>query len=105
MRKGRVENLRTPTTEEAREIGRKGGLRSAEIRKAKRTFEQEILDQLADGKELSAIIKGMIKQARKGNVQAATFLRDTAGQKPVEKTKNENTGELVIRWGNEGDND
>lgn len=98
MGRGRVENLRTPSTEEARKIGRKGGLQSGISRMAKKTFEQEILDQLADGKELSAIVKGMIKQAKKGNVQAATFLRDTAGEKPVDKSHNELSGGLTIGW-------
>lgn len=39
-KKGRVENLRTPTTEEAREIGRAGGIASGEARRAKKTWKQ-----------------------------------------------------------------
>ena len=41
------ENLRTPSTEEAREIGRKGGIASGKARKEKRDRKQkasELLD-------------------------------------------------------------
>lgn len=37
-----IENLRVLTSEEAREIGRKGGLRSGEVKREKRTFKQAI---------------------------------------------------------------
>lgn len=41
-------NLRTPTTNEAREIGRKGGIASGQARREKKTI-QKILADLLDG--------------------------------------------------------
>ena len=41
-------NLRTPTTNEAREIGRKGGIASGKARREKKTI-QKILADLLDG--------------------------------------------------------
>ena len=41
-------NLRTPTTNEAREIGRKGGIASGKARREKKTI-QKILAELLDG--------------------------------------------------------
>ena len=41
-------NLRTPTTNEAREIGRKGGIASGQARREKKTI-QKILAELLDG--------------------------------------------------------
>ena len=41
-------NLRTPTTNEAREIGRKGGIASGQARREKKTI-QKILSDLLDG--------------------------------------------------------
>lgn len=37
-----IENLRVPTSEEAREIGRKGGIASQKVQKEKRTFKKAI---------------------------------------------------------------
>ena len=47
-----IENLRTPSTEEAREIGRKGGIASGKARREKRDRKQiasELLDLTVSG--------------------------------------------------------
>ena len=36
------QNLRVPTSEEAREIGRKGGIRSGEVRREKATMKKTL---------------------------------------------------------------
>lgn len=95
------ENLRVPTSEEAREIGRKGGQRSGEVRKAKKTMKQmldyllekEIKTNKGDMSTLEAIMVSMIAKASKGDVRATEFIRDTIGQKPNEKV----VGELSIK--------
>lgn len=83
------QNLRTPTTEEAREIGRKGGLASAKARREKKTLKMElealleIMDEQGDSiqKKMSF---ALIKKAVKGDTKAFEIIRDTIGQKPKE---------------------
>lgn len=70
------------TVEEAR----KGGLNSVKARREKKFFREEIEKQL--GASIKDIVKASILQAKKGNVQASIFLRDTIGEKPVDKVEN-----------------
>ena len=99
-----VENLRVPTSEEARENGAKGGRASAEARRKRKTLrevyaslrEMEVVPSHAEGlQELladkldtvtvdEAIMLAMIARAEHGDVAAATFIRDTAGERPVD---------------------
>lgn len=82
--------------EEAKKNGRKGGIASGEARRAKKTMK-EMLDYLLE-KEIStnkgekvtyreAILTSTIKKAIKGDVKAAQFIRDTAGEAPITKTE------------------
>lgn len=72
----------------------KGGKRSAEVRRQKRDLrkaleillEKEYVDgsgNIITGTE--AITTKLFQQAMKGNIKAFETLRDTVGQKPVEK--------------------
>ena len=86
------ENLRPPSTEEARERGRKGGIASGKKRAEKKTM-QEVLKFLLqmdiENEEgemqntLEAIMTAQIKEAAKGNTKAAQFIRDTIGEQPA----------------------
>ena len=69
--------------EEARERGRAGGIKSGEVRREKKLFREAIEKKL--GASLDDMIDSMITQAKCGNVQAITFLRDTIGEKPTDK--------------------
>lgn len=83
--------------EKARENGRKGGIASGEAKRAKKTMK-EMLDYLLE-KEIAnsrtgenvtyreAILTSCIKKAIKGDVKAAQFIRDTAGEAPATKTE------------------
>lgn len=83
--------------EKARENGRKGGIASGEAKRAKKTMK-EMLDYLLE-KEIAnsktgesvtyreAILTSCIKKAIKGDVKAAQFVRDTAGEAPINKTE------------------
>lgn len=94
------ENLKpfsTRTKKEQREIQVKGGIASGEARRAKKTMK-EMLDYLLE-KEIAnsktgeivtyreAILTSCIKKAIKGDVKAAQFVRDTAGEAPINKTE------------------
>lgn len=89
-------NLRVPTSSEARENGKKGGIASGEARRKKKLLrecleillEKEITDK--KGETMSgaeALSTKLFAEAMKGNVKAFEVLRDTAGQKPVEKVQ------------------
>lgn len=103
------ENLKpVRTTDEARKRGAAGGKKSGEARRQKKTMEQslQILLNLAvsdstltdpedndtfnkvKGKNLTVqdkMLVEVIKKALKGDLKAIEFLRDTSGQKPVDK--------------------
>ena len=80
------QNLRTPTTEEAREIGRKGGIASGKARKEKATMKamlEKLLDEeyKKNGKtyrELSTL--GLINGAVKGNAQNYKTMLEVLGE-------------------------
>lgn len=84
----------TLTENKQREISSKGGKASGEARRKKKLLrecleillEKEITDK--KGETMSgaeALSTKLFAEAMKGNVKAFEVLRDTAGQKPVEK--------------------
>jgi hypothetical protein len=100
-------SLADRTTEEQREIAKKGGIASVKARRERKAFKEtlELLLNmpLYDGKKQSinsiksfANIKGknittheamliaQVQKAMKGDNQSITFIRDTIGEKPVE---------------------
>ena len=92
-----IENLKPQserTKGEQREIAKKGGIASGKSRRQKRDLrralevllERDYKDK--DGNMLSgaeAITAKLFQKAMKGDVRAFETLRDTVGQKPVEK--------------------
>lgn len=84
------------TKEEQKQIAIKGGIASGKARREKKTLRQclEILLErtLKDKKgiEMSgaeAVSLKVFEKALKGDIRAFEVLRDTAGQKPVEKVQ------------------
>ncbi len=93
------QNLKPLSTEKAREIGAKGGKASAEARRKKRDLKlamQLLLEQEIEGKNgekktgAEAIAVAQFKKALKGDTRAFEVIRDTSGQKPVEKVEQVN---------------
>jgi hypothetical protein len=90
-----IDNLKVPTSEQAREYGQKGGLASVESKRRKREireYMQGLLDSVVskdkDGKEIigaEAMAMRVFKAALGGDWKAWELARDTAGQKPIEK--------------------
>lgn len=95
MPRGNVKNLKTPSTEEARDRGRKGGKKSGEVRRERKLLKDELLALLdaefenpeTQKKEnvREMISYKLIEQCMNGNVKAFLALRDTIGEKPVER--------------------
>ena len=108
------QNLRVPTSEEARKNGAKGGKASAEARRRKKQMRELAEIALAtpmrkgrrdniktiedlkktgpDGRNIAPNITveefavfSIAKKAMAGDVQAMTFLRDLVGEKPVDQ--------------------
>ena len=92
-----IDNLKPPqSTEEARERGRVGGIKSGEARRAKRTLREclEILldkeYKTDDGETLGGAELISLKQLERamiGDTKAFEVIRDTIGQKPVERVE------------------
>lgn len=84
------ENLKpVRTKEEARERGRAGGIKSGQVRKARKTLKEELLALLetkVDGKTLQEKMSfAIITEAMTGNTKAFTAIRDTIGEKPKDE--------------------
>lgn len=84
------ENLRVPTSEEAREIGRKGGIASGESRRLKKTMREVLQAMLEDipideenkdklnNQQLATL--GLLKGARQGNASNYKTILETLGE-------------------------
>ena len=79
--------------EQQREISRKAGKRSAEVKKERKTLREDLLRVLMnmdipDNGQMvpvqEALSVSLIKSALNGNVRAYEIIRDTIGEKPVE---------------------
>lgn len=99
------------TSEQRKENGRKGGQASGRSRRAKKEMKDlvnnildmgmkagnlETFNSIEDskGKNISvneALILAQVKKALTGDTRALEFLRDTAGQKPVDKQESKVT--------------
>lgn len=80
------------TKEEAKIRGRAGGIASAAARRERKSFEATLkaildtpMEELESLSPRLAICKGMIMKAAAGDKPAADWVRDTVGEKPVDK--------------------
>lgn len=84
------ENLKpVRTKEEARKRGRAGGIKSGQVRKARKTLKEELIALLGtkiDGKTMQEKMSlAIISEAMAGNTKAFTAIRDTIGEKPKDE--------------------
>lgn len=86
-------DLRTRTTEEQREIARKGGIASGKVRAERKKFKEDLitaLEAIKDGKTVQTLgIEAIIDKFISGDMQAFTIVRDTIGEKPTDKVETE----------------
>lgn len=105
-----TENLRPPTSEEARKRGKKGGINSVKSRKEKKAMREtaemilelslkdgavtdiESIQSMAalNGKNITVQEAIVLKQAQKairGDIRAAEFMRDISGNKPTNEQR------------------
>lgn len=82
-----LKSLKERTTSEQREIARKGGKASAKKRKEQKTLKEELLLLLAEGDTQKKISLALIQKALQGDVKAFEVIRDSTGQKCVDKVE------------------
>lgn len=101
-----LKNLKpVKTSDEAKALGKKGGIKSGEVRRERKKLQETVstilsmapgleadrqaLKQLgideSDQNNQTLLVLSMMRAAAEGDVKAATWLRDTAGEKPIEK--------------------
>ena len=107
---GNIDNLKgygfdERTASEQREIAKKGGIASGEARREKanlrRSLETLLEDDITDrnGKTLSgadAISTKLFEKALKGNTRAFEIIRDTVGQKPVDRIQVQDIDQAIV---------
>lgn len=100
------DNLRTPTTEEARERGKKGGIASAKARAEKKQLKELLELALSQPSEIvegednyTAITAALVQKAIQGDTKAYEVIRDTLGQKPTEQTQMDLTAKIEVDYG------
>ena len=99
-------HLQVPTSQKAREYGRKGGIRSGEVRREKADFKRKcqiwMESEVAKDKKGNAMTGAdlMIAVAGKGIKEGSTrfweLMRDTAGYKPIDKVMVAEVDQSVI---------
>ena len=80
-----IENLRTPTTEEAKEMQKKSVEARHENTIKRKLIEAAIRKELTD-EDLHDIARGIIRRAKECTSDLVA-LRDTLGEKPVDEIK------------------
>lgn len=85
-----VTNLKPIRTEsEAREKGKNGGKASGKSRQERKALKEELLLLLSKNNTQEKVSLALIKQAMNGNTKAYEIIRDTIGEKPVDKVEQE----------------
>ena len=105
------ENLKTPSTEEARARGKKGGIASGKARAEKKRLKEAVESILLmkydseAGKKLTGyemVALALFNKAKTGDVPAFNSIRDLCGEKPADKINatinNTENQELLQRY-------
>ena len=83
-----IKNLKPVTTrskEEAREISKKGGIRSGEVRRERKKLKEELLLLLSENDNNRKMSLAILQRAMNGDTKAFEVIRDTIGEKPKEE--------------------
>ena len=83
-----IENLKPVnkrTKNEAREISKKGGIKSGESRRERKKLKEELLLLLSEGDNNRKMSIAIFERALNGDTKAFEVIRDTIGEKPKEE--------------------
>lgn len=75
------------TAENAAEMGKKGGIQRGINIRERKTMRRALEDRLAQDDTLYQLADALINRALTGDVPAYTTIRDTVGEKPIEKQR------------------
>lgn len=115
-----IENLRTPSTEEARRIGAKGGKRSGEVRKQRKAMKEQMEMLLSlplkdtgikgkfkklgidtgDMNNQMALMVAMYQKALKGDTSAMNIIREVIGERVQQVSIETNVDDKVKELNN-----
>lgn len=86
MPRGNPQNFdKIRTNEEAKKRGRAGGIKSGQVRRERRTLREELLALLSAGNTQTNMNLALVQRALDGDIKAYEVVRDTIGEKPVDK--------------------
>jgi hypothetical protein len=95
-------SMRSPS--EVRANAAKGGRKSGETRRRRKTFK-ELMEIAFERKTMGGkstmgedVVAAMFEAALAGDVKAFVAIRDTIGEKPVEKVEGDLSGGFSITW-------
>ena len=77
--------IKTLSSEEAKRRGSAGGKKSAEVTRARKTFNKSLVEALENNNTQEDIVKAIISRAMAGNIKAFEVIRDTVGEKPIDR--------------------
>lgn len=78
------------TEEEQKKLASKGGKASVEARRKRKTLKEQLLLLLEQDNNQENITISLIQKAKAGDTKAFEVVRDTIGEKPIEKNENTN---------------
>ena len=70
--------------DEARTLGQKGGIKSGEARRMRKTLKEQLLLLLEENDIQENLCLALIDKALDGDTKAFQIIRDTIGEKPIE---------------------
>lgn len=85
MNEQNLRSLGSIPKDELREIGRKGGIRSGEVKRERKRLREELCELLAIGDTQEKISVALIQKALDGDTKAYQLIRDTIGEKPADE--------------------
>ena len=93
------------TKEEVQENGRKGGIKSGEVRRQRKQLKEDLIALLQTDEWQERISLAILKKAASGDVKAYEVIRDTIGEKPKEEIEQKQEIKVVMdddikEWGN-----
>lgn len=94
MGKANVQNLRTPSTEEAREMQKKSAQKRSENIKERKLIRQ-VIEKRLRGADLNEIVDNLIQRA-KADSRDFEVLQAAMGQKPKDEIKADINGDVNI---------
>ena len=71
--------------DEARRLGQKGGIKSGEVRRMRKTLKEHLLLLLSENDIQENICLSLIDKTLEGDTRAFQILRDTIGEQPMEQ--------------------